>query len=299
MPDKPLYVLSLMTSQNLYQREQQAAAEEAARELGVDLLVLDADNDAVTQTQQLLTAIQDRHHRPQGMIVSAAGSAMPQVAQAAASSGVAWAMLNREIDNIDQLRNQYSTPIFMALPDHLELGRVMARQVAKLLPQGGRVLLLTGPSSGYTTQLRCDGFRQAAPRNIETRAIHGLWTRESGRKAVSSLLALSMQQDRRLELVAAHNDDMAMGAREAFQAAGAQWRHLAFTGIDGMALGGQAWVRDGSLAATQIMPTTADIALRAMAQANNGGARPPERLVVQPCSYPPLERLQPLAGVGV
>ncbi len=51
---RPKFVLSLTTHDSDYQTGQEAAAQEAARRLGIDLQVLYAENDAM-QSQQLLT----------------------------------------------------------------------------------------------------------------------------------------------------------------------------------------------------------------------------------------------------
>ena len=47
-------LVSLTNNDNDYQQEQAAAAEKAARRLGVDVKIIHADNDAVAQSQQLL-----------------------------------------------------------------------------------------------------------------------------------------------------------------------------------------------------------------------------------------------------
>jgi len=52
------FVVSLITQENDYQREQAAAAQEAAVRLGVQVQTMFADNDAINQSQQLLTIVQ-------------------------------------------------------------------------------------------------------------------------------------------------------------------------------------------------------------------------------------------------
>jgi len=58
-------VVSRITIDNDFQREQAAAAEQAGRRLGMDVSTVFADNDVVKQCQQLLNAIQDKNRRPQ------------------------------------------------------------------------------------------------------------------------------------------------------------------------------------------------------------------------------------------
>ena len=49
------FIVSLTTNENDYQIEQAAAAEKAARRLGVEIQVIYAENDAITQSQQILS----------------------------------------------------------------------------------------------------------------------------------------------------------------------------------------------------------------------------------------------------
>ena len=53
---KMRFLVSLMTKNNDYQLEQAAAAQQAAAQWGVDLQVVFADNDPITQSTQVLKA---------------------------------------------------------------------------------------------------------------------------------------------------------------------------------------------------------------------------------------------------
>src|SRR5207249_973234 len=64
------FLVSLTTNDNDYQIEQAQSAEAAARKLGVELQVIYADNDAITQSTQLLKAIQaEESHRPNAIVL--------------------------------------------------------------------------------------------------------------------------------------------------------------------------------------------------------------------------------------
>src|SRR5947209_2469486 len=78
-------LISLVTKDNDYQREQAAAAEETAKALGVETRILYADSDAITQSQQLLEVIQSpRASEYNGIIVEpCGGTSMTQVAREA------------------------------------------------------------------------------------------------------------------------------------------------------------------------------------------------------------------------
>src|ERR1700704_5732801 len=111
---KPKFLVSLTTNDNDYQLEQAAAAEEAARRLGVEVQVIHADNDSITQSQQILNAIQSRSEsHPDGIIFEpVGGTALPQVARAAVAAGISWVVLNRNVDYIAEIRKNHRVPIF-------------------------------------------------------------------------------------------------------------------------------------------------------------------------------------------
>ena len=68
------FLVSLTTNDNDYQIEQAADAEETARRLGVDIQILYAANDSITQSQQILNVIQSRTDAlPDGIIFEPVG----------------------------------------------------------------------------------------------------------------------------------------------------------------------------------------------------------------------------------
>ncbi|MGB6677875.1 MAG: hypothetical protein WBE44_14370 [Terriglobales bacterium] len=71
---KPKILISLTTLDNDYQIEQAADAHNAALRLGVELQLVYADNDPITQSQQLLKVIQSSSEfRPDAIIVELSG----------------------------------------------------------------------------------------------------------------------------------------------------------------------------------------------------------------------------------
>src|SRR6202171_4095750 len=123
---KPRYLVSLTTSDNDYQIEQAHSAEQAANKLGVEVQIIFADNDAITQSTQVLKAIQSPEAtRPNGIIFEpVGGTALPQVAQAAASAGFGWAVLNRDASYIADLRKSATAPVFGLTSDHIAIGSI-------------------------------------------------------------------------------------------------------------------------------------------------------------------------------
>jgi ABC-type sugar transport system substrate-binding protein len=292
------FVVSLTTRDNDYQEEQATSAQETAARLGVELELLDAENDSVLQSQQLLKVIQaSADARPAGIVFEpVGGTAMPQVAKAAVAAGIGWVVLNREVEYLAELRRAFKPPIFSITSDHEEIGRIQAKQIAALLPNGGSVLLVQGPAESLAAKQRAMGVQHGKPANLQIKAIKANWTEASAHKAVSSWLKLTTSQQALVDVIAAQDDSMALGARKAFQEIGEgavrdRWLSLPFLGIDGMPATGQADVRRGVLTATIIVPTTTGTGIEMLARALNSGTNPPETTLTVAKSYPTFEEL--------
>lgn len=288
------FLVSLTNNDNDYQQEQAAAAEKAARRLGVDVKIIDANNDAVAQSQQLLHYVQDSSvARPDAILFEpAGGTAFPQVARAAAAAGIGWVVLNHEVDYIQELRRQYKIPIFAISSDHQEIGKIQGQQFAAVLPNGGTVLYIEGPANSSAAKERTAGMMRTKPANIQIKSMRANWTEESAYKTVSSWLRLRTSQESKIDLVGAQDDSMAVGARKAFSeiAEGdrARWMKIPVTGCDGMPKTGQAWVRNGTLAATIFIPPNTDLAIDMLVESFKTGATLPESKITHPESVPSL-----------
>lgn len=293
-------VVSLITQDNDFQMEQAAAAENAAAKLGIDVEVLFADNDSIQQSQQILKFVQSAgNSRPDAIILEPVGAtALPQVARAAAAEGIAWVVLNRELEYVKQLRRDYHVPCFCVASDHLEIGRIQGRQLAALLPNGGSVLYIQGPVDADASKFRNAGMYEVKPESIQIKSMKGNWTEASAHKAVTSWIRLSTSQQSNIDVIAAQNDAMAAGARKALQefanedAGRERWVRIPFIGVDGVPKTGQAWVRSGLLRATVIAPPMAGKAIEMLAHALQTGAAPAEITLIAPQSYPELSALE-------
>ncbi len=291
------FLVSLTNNDNDYQQEQATAAEKTARRLGVDVKIIHANNDAVAQSQQLLHYVQDSTvTRPDAILFEpAGGTAFPQVARAAAAAGIGWVVLNHEVDYILEVRRHFKVPIFAISSDHVEVGKIQGKQFAALLPHGGNVLYIEGPANSSAAKERTQGMTSTKPSNIQVKTMRANWTEESAYKTVSSWLRLRTSQESHVDLVGAQDDSMAMGARKAFseiaEADRARWMKVPFTGCDGMPKTGQAWVRNGTLAATVFIRQNTDLALEMLVEALKTGVMPAERKVTDPESVPSLADL--------
>jgi ribose transport system substrate-binding protein len=293
-------LVSLTTNDNDYQIEQAQSAEQAARKLGVELQIVYADNDAITQSTQILKAIQaEEIQRPNAIVFEpVGGTALPQVARAAATAGIGWAVLNRDASYISELRRASSAPFFGVTSDHLEIGRIQGRQFAALLPHGGSILYIQGPAENSAAKERTIGMQETKPANIHCILLRAQWTEESAQRSVRSWLKLSTSQKAAIDLVGAQDDSMAVGGRKAFEelpneSERERWLKLPFTGCDGLPKTGEAWVRSGLLAATVFVPPNTGQAIEMLVDAIRNGEKPPERALTVPVSIPTLQELKP------
>jgi ribose transport system substrate-binding protein len=291
------FLVSLTNNENDYQQEQAAAAEKAARRLGVEVKIIQADNDALAQSQQLLHYVQDSSVvRPDAILFEpAGGTAFPQVARAAAAAGIGWVVLNHEADYILELRRTYKVPLFAISSDHQEIGKIQGKQFATLLPSGGSILYIEGPANSTAAKDRTKGMHLTKPANLQVKSMRANWTEESAYRTVSSWLRLRTSQESHIDLVGAQDDSMAMGARKAFgelpEAGRARWLKIPFTGCDGMPQTGQAWIQNGTLAATIFIRPNTDLAMEMLVDALRNGVQLPEQKMTNPESVPSLEDL--------
>jgi ribose transport system substrate-binding protein len=262
--------------------------------------ILYADDDAITQSTQLLKIVQgDTAARPHAIVFEpVGGTAFPQAAQAAVNANIGWAVLNREADYIPQLRKASRIPIFSISSDHKEIGRIQGRQLAALLPNGGAVLYIQGPSENSAARDRTTGMQMTVPPGVQITSLRGRWTEESAQRAVESWLRLNTSNKVHIDVLAAQNDAMAVGARKAFEeitdlTEREKWTRIPYIGVDGLPKTGQTWVRIGSLTATVIVPTNTGQAMSMLVEALQTKTNPPERSFTVPESFPPLEKLSP------
>ena len=297
------FLVSLTNDDNDYQQEQAAAAEKAGRRMGVDVKIIHASNDSLAQSQQLLHYVQDSGvARPDAiMFEPAGGTAFPQVARAAAAAGIGWVVLNHEVDYIAELRRTYKVPVFAISSDHEAVGKIQGLQFGALLPNGGSILYIEGPANSSAAKERTVGMNLTKPANIQVKTMRANWTEESAHKTVSSWLRLRTSQESHVDLVGAQDDSMAMGARKAFseipESERPRWMKIPITGCDGMPKTGQAWVRNGTLAATIFIRPNTDLAIEMLVEAFKGAAMP-ERKVTAPESVPSLADLAMAGTIG-
>jgi ribose transport system substrate-binding protein len=297
---KPKILLSLLTPDTDYQLEQGADAQRVAEKLGLEVNVEYADSDGVYQTLQVLKVIQSAPElRPDAVVVEPVGTSMVQVAQAAAAASIGWVILNRDADYLTRLRAHATVPIFSVSTDNEEVGRIQGKQMNALTPSGGCVMYLEGPSNSDVARHRASGMLIIKRPDITLKQLRGGWTEAGAHRAVQSWLQLGTAKDAKIDAIICQSDNMALGARKAFDeiadgALRARFLALPFVGCDGVADRGQAYVRRGLLRATVVNPPLTGIALEMLAHGLRSHTQPTEQTLVTPKPFPAIENLRPI-----
>lgn len=295
MPDRKLVVVSLLTARQEFQRQQEQDARAAAARVGLEVEVTYAENDPAAQIRQLEAFIaRPPASRPAAFVIeTVAAVGFEKVARAALAAGIGWVAVTARARYVEVLRREFPGALASAVaPDDGEIGRIQGRHFLALLPQGGAVLYVEGPSMSAATILR----RRMAEQELKgsrvriEHVVAGDWTAAGAEWAVSSWLGLDESREARFDLVGAQNDEMAVGARAALATERPDWSGPV-TGCDGLVNFGQRWVREGKLAATVVKPTTAGSGVELVAKALHG-EQVPEQIVVPPASFPSLEELR-------
>jgi len=151
--------------------------------------------------------------------------------------------------------------------DHLRVGQIQGKQVTTLLPDGGRLLYVAGPLRSSAAQQRLDGLKSQLSPAIKLEEISGgQWTESDGIVAFNDWYRVAKARDPVVAVVAAGNDELALGARRACEAlADAQHREALlkarFLGVDACPSFGQKLVADKLLHASVLTPANTGLAL--------------------------------------
>jgi ABC-type sugar transport system substrate-binding protein len=295
MSDRNLVVVSLLTARQEFQRQQEQDARAVAVRSGLGVEVVFAENDPATQLRQL------EHHvrlppdeRPAAFVIeTVAAVGFEKIARSALAAGIGWVVISSRAPYLESLHRDFpGALVASATTDEREIGRIQARHFLALLPAGGNVLYVEGPSMSAATIFR----RRTAEQELKgsgvsiAHTVSGDWTAAGAEWAVSSWLGIDEKREVRFDLVGAQNDEMALGARAALAAQRPDWSGP-FTGCDGLVNGGQRYVREGQLAATVVKATTAGPGVELVARSRRGEPIPRE-VVLAPASFPPLDELK-------
>jgi galactofuranose transport system substrate-binding protein len=254
-----------------------ASFKETAEKLGIKKLVF---SDAQQKPENQISAI--RACIQQGVDVIA----LPPVVEDGWDAVLTEAK-NAKIPVIIVDRSVKADPSLYAahIGSNMELeGKKAGEEMNKLLPNGGKILELSGTTGSGAAVGRAKGFREALNKNIEIVDTQtGNFTRAEGKPVMEAFLT---KYGKDINGVFIHNDDMAIGAIEAMKAAGVKPGEMKIISVDGTRGGFQAmidgWIQADVECNPLLGPQVYDMALKLM----NGETIDREVLTNETVFYP-------------
>lgn len=293
---KKLSIVISLPGENNYLREQEAAARTTAQRLGLDLRIINAKSDPVTQSQQLLEIVQATSTRPDAIVVEPVNNqGLPRVAEAAVAAGIGWVVSNALVDYLEALRKDAKAPVFGVSQDHPEVGRMQGRQIRAILPRGGAILYLRGPATNFLAAQRSDALESELGINIQFKSLKIQWTEESAYNSVTSWLRLSTVRAGDTQLIAAQNTDFILAAKRAFEdnTSGDErkkWLGLPYCGVTVPSQVKQL-VDSGTLTAAIVTSVTLDTAIELLVRHLQTRSQPRQQTFIKAWSEPSLDEL--------
>lgn len=182
--------------------------EAKAKELGMDIITLDAQDSSETQVSQ----VEDLIARDVDVIIinpvdsDAIGVAVKEANKA-------------NIPVITVTRPSNSGEVIQHLDiDNAEAGKLAAEEVVKVLDGKGQIAILEGIAGAPSALDRQKGFEDVINENTDIKIVTSLtanYSREEGAAVMEDIL----QANPELDAVYAHNDEMALGAVRTIKAA--------------------------------------------------------------------------------
>lgn len=209
------------------------AMQDVADEEGIKLLTSDGNQDPQLQLSQIENFIN------QGVdaIVCAAidpDAVAPGIAEAKAA-GIPFVAINMVIDNED-------VSAYVG-PDDVQAGELAAQYVVDQLGGKGNVIVIQGGDGFSATNDRAEGVKNVLDENKDIKALEtqsGDWDRAKSESLMENYI---QKYGKDIGGVICHNDEMALGAVQALQAAGMD-KDVYVSGIDAIA-DALAWIEEG------------------------------------------------------
>ena len=187
-----------------------AMSEYAATQSGVELVMVDSKEDVATQLAQVENFVAQQ---VDAIIVIAANTdAADPMTKAAQDAGIPLVYVNRLPSNLPE-------GISYVGSESIQAGIMQAEWLAEQLGGKGNVVIMNGDLAQEAAQKRTEGEKQVFAKHPDITIIRedtGNWSRDQGLALMENWLASGDQ----IDAVAANNDEMAIGALQAIEAAG-------------------------------------------------------------------------------
>jgi simple sugar transport system substrate-binding protein len=232
-----------------------ASFKETAEKLGVKLIFSDAQQKQENQISAMRSCIQ------QGVSVIALPPVVEDgwdaVLQEAKDANIPVIIVDRSVKADPSL---YAAHIGSNMVIE---GEKAGTEMNKLLPDGGKIVELSGTTGSGAATGRAEGFRKTLAKNIEILDSQtGNFTRAEGKPVMEAFLK---KYGSEIKGAFIHNDDMAIGAIEAMKAAGLKPGDIKIVSVDGTRGGFQAmadgWIQVDVECNPLLGPQTMELAL--------------------------------------
>ncbi len=213
--------------------------EQKADELGTELIMLDAQNDAQTQITQVENLIAQN---VDAIIVAAVDSdAILPAIEMCEDAGIPLVGVNM-LFNTDE-------PYHYVGPDDVLAGELEMQYAIDEIGGSGNIVILEGPIGQSAQIQRLEGNENILAENEENITVLAQQTANWSREEALTLMENWLETfSGEINAVVAHNDEMALGAIQAIEAAGLTG-DIVVTGVDAI-LDGCTAVKDGTLLGT-------------------------------------------------
>lgn len=223
---------------------------EASNYDDVEIIIKDAQNNNETQIQQIRDLIRQK---VDVLIISPYQSEpITAVAEEAYRAGIPTIITDRKVNT-----DQYTS--FVGANNY-EIGLAAGNYAANYLPPNAIILEIWGLTQTSPAQERHKGFVDALREreDLSFRKIEGQWLVDTARMELRKL-----EHPEQIDFVYAHNDMMAIAAREYFMAWDSiRGRELRIIGVDAVAGAGLEAVEDGRINASILYPTGGEQVIR-------------------------------------
>ena len=223
---------------------------EASNYDDVEIIIKDAQNNNETQIQQIRDLIRQK---VDVLIISPYQSEpITAVAEEAYRAGIPTIITDRKVNT-----DQYTS--FVGANNY-EIGLAAGNYAANYLPPNAIILEIWGLTQTSAAQERHKGFVDALREreDLSFRKIEGQWLVDTARMELRKL-----EHPEQIDFVYAHNDMMAIAAREYFMAWDSiRGRELRIIGVDAVAGAGLEAVEDGRINASFLYPTGGEQVIR-------------------------------------
>jgi ribose transport system substrate-binding protein len=266
--DKPLVVFAQANSQDpwrqVFDRDTKDAAAKHSSEF--DFEMQEAGGDSVKQIGQVETFLVKK---PKVLLISANDESVQAAVEKATDAGVSVILLDRSVPG-----DKWTAYVG---GDNVEIGRQAAELMATKMNQKGTILMIQGIAAAAPTHDRAGGFMEVMKKYPGITVIQGDDCGYERQKA-QNYMERFLQSNKPFDAVYAHNDEMAIGAVMAMEAAKTPKKVV--VGIDGCQKEVVEMIKAGRMDATFKYPQPGPPAIEMAAEIIKGNMPKDKKMIL-------------------